>query len=128
MDKQVPQSPMRDNILKLCKTKQRWFNHFLAPKAFRTSNMLDKLMRAMDRHAFNAQMFHANLKATTMNFRAFAILYNFSPSNPCLYQKDEKKRYCPMARLNGLVYHSNWLENLMIATSGSNIFNHRKAV
>lgn len=124
----VPQSPMRDNILKLCKKKQCWFNHFLAPKAFRTSNMLDRLMRAMDRHAFNSQMFHANLKATTMNFRAFALLYNFAPSNPSVYHKENNKLYCPMARLNGLVYHSNWLENLMMATSGSKIFNHSNTV
>jgi len=125
--KKVPDSAMKVNIIKLCQKKCKWMAHFANPNAFRTSNMLDRLMRAMDKHAYNSQMFHSNLKATTLNFRAFALIYNFAPSVPrvCCEQKELNS---PVARLNGGIYHNNWLENLLIATSGSSIYHHRKAV
>lgn len=125
--KQVPESAMKTNILKLCQKKDKWLAHFTSPKAFRTSNMLDRLMRAMDKHAYNSQMFHSTIKATTKNFRAFALIYNFAPSAPKVC-REKPNLHSPMARLNGFVYHHNWLENLMMATSGSKIYNHRKAV
>lgn len=125
--KQVPESAMKANILKLCHKKDKWLAHFTSPKAFRTSNMLDRLMRAMDRHAYNSQMFHSTIKATSNNFRAFALIYNFSPSAPKVCRENTNLE-SPMARLNGFVYHNNWLENLMMATSGSKIYHHRKAV
>lgn len=125
--KKVPDSAMKTNIIKLCQKKSKWAAHFANPEAFRTSNMLDRLMRAMDRHAYNSQMFHSTIKATSLNFRAFALIYNFSPSAPKVCN-EQKELNSPMARLNGFVYHNNWLENLLIATSGSNIYHHRKAV
>ena len=124
---QVPESAMKTNILKLCQKKDKWTAHFASPQTFRTSNMLDRLMRAMDRHAYNSQMFHSSIEATSYNFRAFALVYNFSPSAPKVCRENQNLE-SPMARLNGFVYHSNWLENLMVATSGSKIYNHRKAV
>ncbi|MFT7452754.1 MAG: hypothetical protein ACI9VN_003489, partial [Patescibacteria group bacterium] len=42
--------------------------------AHKTSNMMDRLMRAMNRHAFNSQMFHSSIASTSKNFRAFALL------------------------------------------------------
>ncbi|MGB0524912.1 MAG: hypothetical protein ACPGJS_18200 [Flammeovirgaceae bacterium] len=125
--KHVPDSAMKNNILKLCLKKDKWIAHFQSPQAFRTSNMLDRLMRAMDRHAYNSQMFHSTIKATTLNFRAFAMIYNFAPSAPKVCRENPKLE-SPMARLNGFVYHNNWLHNLLIATSNSKIYHHRKAV
>lgn len=119
--KKIPSSAMKANIIKLCEKKNRWMAHFSNPDAFRTSNMLDRLMRAMDRHAYNSQMFHSTIEATTLNFRAIALLYNFSPSAPKVCN-EQKGLYSPVARLNGAVYHGNWLENLLIATSGSGIY------
>jgi len=122
--KEVSACPMRDNILKLCKKKKRWMEHFQIPHAHRTSNMIDRLMRAMKRHAFNSQMFHYDVASTTKNFRAFALLYNFSPSSPSLRKKDAILT-SPAARLNGFVYHADWLQNLQLAASAANFRCHR---
>ena len=123
---QLPDCAMKDNILKFCKKKKRWMEHFAHPLAHRTSNMIDRLMRAMKKHAFNSQMFHGkNIYSTSRNFRAFALLYNFSPSCPAVTNKHEKL-VSPAARLNGFVYHENWLQNLLIAASLGGYRNHRK--
>ena len=112
----IPDSPMKENVLKLCKKKKKWMKHLDFSQAHRTSNMLDRLMRAMNRHAFNSQMFHSTISSTSKNYRAFALLYNFSPS--CLAAWDETKTLVsPAARLNGFIYHKDWLQNLMIAAS-----------
>ena len=120
----VADCPMRDNILKLCKKKKHWVEHFKIPYAHRTSNMIDRLMRAMKRHAFNSQMFHFDVASTTKNFRAFALLYNFTPSCPAVRKRDTILS-SPAARLNGFVYHADWLQNLVIAASAANFKRHR---
>lgn len=122
--KDLPNCPMKENILKLCKKKNRWMTHFDLQNAHRTSNMLDRLMRAMKRHAFNSQMFHATISSTSMNFRAFALLYNFSPSSPAAWD-ESKTLTSPAARLNGRIYHKDWLQNLLIAASLGGFRNHR---
>ena len=112
----IPQSAMKDNLLKLCKKKNRWLKHFDNPDAYRTSAHLDRVMKIMERHAINSQMFHATVSSTSMNFRALALIYNFSPSCPAV-TKDFPDLVSPAARLNGFVYSKNWLENLVIAAS-----------
>lgn len=123
----IPNCAMKDNILKLCLKKKRWLKYLDFPSAHRTSNMLDRVMRAMSRHAFNSQMFHATLNSTTANFRAFALLYNFSPSCPAVTKK-AGQLISPAARLNGFVYHDDWLENLLIAASMGGYRHHRKTL
>ena len=112
----VPQSAMKDNLLKLCKKKYRWLAHFDTPDAYRTSAHLDRIMKIMERHAINSQMFHATVSSTSMNFRALALIYNFSPSCPAV-TKQFPELISPAARLNGYVYSKSWLENLLIAAS-----------
>lgn len=124
----MPDCPMKDNIFKLCGKKNRWLSHFDFDSPHRTSNMLDRIMRIMDRHAFNAQMFHATVHSTSKNFRALALLYNFSPSCPAVTQKYPGLD-SPAARLNGFVYKQDcWLQNLMIASSLGGNLNHRNPV
>ena len=120
----VPPCPMKENILKLCKKKKRWMEHLDFPNAHKTSNMIDRLMRAMNRHAFNSQMFHSTNCSTTKNFRAFALLYNYAPSCPAAWD-ESKTLQSPAARLNGFVYHQDWLQNLMIASSLGGFRNQR---
>jgi hypothetical protein len=120
----LSESPMKQNILKLCEKKKRWMEHLDFPDAHKTSNMMDRLMRAMNRHAFNSQMFHSTVASTSKNFRAFALLYNFTPS--CRTAWDESKTLTsPAARLNGFIYHEDWLQNLLIAASLGGFRNHR---
>lgn len=122
----VPQSPMKENVLKLCKKKNRWLKHLAFPNAHRTSNQLDRVMRFMKKHALSSQMFHGSIKSTTKNYRAFALLYNFSPSSPGVARIDPELN-SPAARLNGFVYHSDWLQNLLISTSLGGFFHQHKA-
>ena len=75
--KTVPKSAMKENLLKLCKKRKRWLEHFDAPSAYRTSAHLDRIMKLMEKHQINSQMFHASLNSTSNNFRALALLYNF---------------------------------------------------
>lgn len=109
-------SAMKNNILKLCNKKAKWLAHFDAPSAYRTSAHLDRIMKTMERHAINSQMFHADVSGTSKNFRAFAMLYNFSPSCPAV-TKEYPTLISPAARLNKFVYSENWLQNLLIASS-----------
>ncbi|MBK9014503.1 MAG: hypothetical protein IPM82_10675 [Saprospiraceae bacterium] len=69
----------------------------------------------MNRHAFYIQEFHSTLAMTSKNFRAFALLFNFAPFCPQL--RKETELFCPAARLNGKIYHENWLHNLLISAS-----------
>ena len=112
----LPVSAMKDNLLKLCKKKNKWLAHFDAPSAYRTSAHLDRIMKIMERHAINSQMFHATVSSTSMNFRALALLFNFAPSCPAVTKK-YPDLISPAARLNGCVYSKSWLENLIIASS-----------
>ena len=84
-------------------------------------------MRAMSRHAYNFQMFHANLNSKSANFRAFALLYNFSPSCPAVTEQTGEFT-SPAARLNEFVYHQDWLQNLLIAASMGGYRHHRKTL
>lgn len=86
------------------------------PGAFRTSNMLDRLMQRMDRRLFSAQYYHGNLISANLNIRAWALVHNFAPFNPrTIEQKNGLKS--PAEVLNGFSYHSNWLQNLLISAS-----------
>lgn len=126
-EQHLPECAMKANILKLCAKKKRWAKHLDVPSAHRTSNMLDRVMRAMSRHAFNSQMFHATINSTTANFRAFALLYNFSPSCPAVTKRTGQLT-SPAARLNRFVYHQDWLQNLLIAASLGGHRNHCKTL
>jgi hypothetical protein len=108
--------PMKDNIITLCPKRKRWLAPIGFPEAYRTSNALDRLMKFMDRHAIAAQGVHSSLDKTTRHFRAFALLYNFTPSCPMI-TKSWSHLKSPVARLNGFVYHPNRLQNLLIAAS-----------
>ena len=116
--------PMKNNILKLCAKKDTWMKHLDYPNAHRTSNMLDRLMRTMKKHKVNSQMFHSTTKATTANFRALALLYNFTPSSPSVW-KDNPQFKSPAARLNQKIYADNWLENLLISAEIPIFSDHR---
>lgn len=121
----VQNCAMKENVLKLCAKKDKWLKHLDNPLAWRTSNMLDRLMRAMKKHKINSQMFHSTTQATTKNFRAFALVYNFTPSVPVVWKEDTALK-SPAARLNGKVYADNWLENLILSANRHLFRQHSK--
>ena len=105
-----------DPIKKLRKNIQFYSAAYDHPRCHRTSNMLDRLMQRMDRHLFSTQYFHGSSDTAELNIRGWALIYNFTPSNPMTIKKHQGKR-CPADRINGFAYHENWLENLLISAS-----------
>ena len=88
--------------------------HLDFQSAYRTSNMLDRLMRLMKKHKINSQMFHSTTEATTLNFRALALIHNFSPYSPAI-SKSKENITSPAQKLNKKVFAQDWLENLILS-------------
>lgn len=110
----IQQEKLLSPILKLCERYQEFTPYFDRKTTHRTSNMLDRLMKFMDRKIFIAQGFHGSKLAGNRSIRAFVLLRNFAPSNP-KSQKNGLKS--PAERLNGFSFSDNWVENLMISSS-----------
>jgi len=115
-EKNVPDSPMKDNINKLCDKSRQFQVAYDFPEAYRTSNTVDRLMKFMDRFMTKNMAFHGkSIEVATKTIRAFALIYNFSPSCPDNTRESSFKS--PVARFNNHEYHKNWLANLLIAGS-----------
>jgi len=103
--------------LKLCAKVDRFVLAYDHPLAHRTSNMLDRHMNPMDRWLDGTRFFHGHWTSAERSIRAWALLNNFGPYCP---RTEISKTYSsPAHRMNGFVYHSNWLHNLLVATSMS---------
>lgn len=112
----LPDSPMKTHTLELCAKRARFSRAYDHAHAHRTSNMVDRLMRFLDRACFTAQYFHGTRGAAESRVRALALLWNFCPSSPRTVQRHQGQR-CPAERLNGKRYAHNWLENLLVSGS-----------
>ena len=77
--------------------------------------MIDRHMEPMDRWLFSSRFFHGHLSSAERQVRAWALFHNFWPYSP--RSKVSKNFQSPAHKLNGSVYHSNWLHNLLISTS-----------
>lgn len=111
----VPQGPGLDAILKLCAKVSLFATAYDHPSAYRTSNMLDRHMDRMDRCLYSAQYFHGHLMTAEYKVRAWALLHNFQPY--CPRAPVAAKYQSPAPKLNGFVYHHNWLQNLLVSSS-----------
>ena len=56
----------------------RWSIAYRHPGGHRTSNMLDRLMRGMNRYFDHGQHLHGSLEACRLHCRAWALLWNFA--------------------------------------------------
>jgi hypothetical protein len=104
-----------DAILKLCDRAPEFVKTFDHPSAYRTSNMIDRHMDPLDRYLYSAKYFHGHLMTAEFGVRAWALLHNFHPY--CPRSKVASKYQSPAHRLNGFVYHHNWLQNLLVSAS-----------
>ena len=86
------------------------------PGGHRTSNMLDRVMRSMNRYFDAGQHLHRSADACGRHARAWALLYNFRPWHPAVARVNGGWR-CPAERLNGHRYHGDWLQNLLTSAS-----------
>jgi len=112
----IPECIMKEKLFDLCSKCKLWLTFYDFPEAYRTSNALDRLMKFMNRHKFAHQDYHGSLKSTNLNIRAFALIYNFTPSCPATV-KAHNNMESPFERLNKFKYHDDWLQNLLIAAS-----------
>lgn len=108
-----------DAVEKLCSKAERFLLIFEHPKAYRTSNMIDRHMEPMDRWLFSARYFHGHLSSAERQVRAWALLHNFWPYCPRANVRQEF--LSPAHKFNGFVFHQNWLHNLLISTSSSGV-------
>ena len=102
-------------VLKLCARAPQFAQAYDHPTAHRTSNMLDRRMDHMDRRFYSAHYFHGHLMTAELAVRAEALLVNFLPY--CPRTAIAKQYRSPAHKLNGFVYHDNWLHNLLISAS-----------
>ncbi len=86
------------------------------PGGHRTSNMLDRVMRAMNRYFDDGQHLHGSEAACARHGRAWALLHNFRPWHPAVARANGGAD-SPAARLNQHRYHDNWLHNLLLSAS-----------
>lgn len=121
----LPDSPMKNHTLDLCDKRARFSRCYDHERAHRTSNLVDRLMKFLDRACFNAQYFHGTLASAEGRVRALALLWNFCPSSPRTVQKHQGQR-CPAERLNHKRYAENWLENLLVSGSMNGLRHHQQ--
>lgn len=103
------------SVLKLCEKSPLFSLAFDYPDAYRTSNMLDRHMEPMDRYLASTRYFHGHLLSAEYQIRAWALFHNFQPY--CPRSKISDRYRSSFHKLNGFVYHDNWLQNLLISSS-----------
>lgn len=106
-------------VRKLCSKVDRFILTYDYPLAHRTSNMLDRHMNLMDRWLFSSRFFHGHWTSAERSIRAWALLHDFGLY--CPRTRNQQHYSSPAHKLNGFVYHDNWLHNLMISTSMSGV-------
>ena len=111
----LPAGAGLEAVLKLCARAPQFGQAYDHPAAHRTSNMLDRRMDHMDRRFYNAHYFHGHLMTAEYAVRAEALLVNFLPYCPRAAVAEQYRS--PAHKLNGSVYHDNWLYNLLISAS-----------
>jgi hypothetical protein len=112
----LPEGVMKSHTLDLCSKRDQFSKSYDHPEAHRTSNMVDRLMKFLDRAFFHAQYFHGLPDSAESRVRALALLWNFCPSSPQTVCKHAGQA-CPAERLSGKRYADNWLENLLVCGS-----------
>lgn len=112
----LPDCVMRNHTLDLCDKRAQFSQSYDHLYAHRTSNLVDRLMKFLDRACFNGQYFHGTAESAESRVRAWGLLWNFCPSSPGTVKKYNGQA-CPAERLNGKRYADNWLENLLISGS-----------
>lgn len=105
-----------EQVEKLCGRAREYGAAYAHPGGHRTSNMLDRVMRGMNRYFDAGQHLHGSEGACGLHVRAWALLYNFRPWHPAVARANGGWR-CPAERLNRHRYHEDWLQNLLASAS-----------
>jgi hypothetical protein len=105
-----------EQVGKLCGRAKEYGVAYAHPGGHRTSNMLDRVMRSMNRYFDRGQHLHGSAAACGRHVRAWALLFNFRPWHPASARANGGWR-CPAERLNRHRYHEDWLQNLLASSS-----------
>lgn len=105
-----------EQVEKLCSRAKEYGRAYAHPGGHRTSNMLDRQMRSMNRYFEDGQHLHGGVEACALHARAWALLHNFRPWHPATTRANGGWR-CPAERLNRHRYHDDWLQNLLVSAS-----------
>ena len=103
-------------VSKVCRHGVDFTPAYDCPQAARTTNAADRVHNHLDRTLYAMQYCHGHQESARLAVRAWALQWNFHPYSPRLRQ-DQPLRSSPFADLNGFHYHSNWLQNLLVASS-----------
>ena len=98
-------------IQKVWSKKDEYAKGFEFDNSYRTSNQVDRPMKALDRYLYNTQYFHGNLENAQLKLRAWALIHNFKP----FCQRTNLIHVSRFHQLNRVIYHDHWLQNLLIA-------------
>jgi hypothetical protein len=112
VDKEV----VREKVLALCNKRRAFVRAYAHPGCHRTSNPVDRLLRRLDYHPYCGQHLHGSTTAAEQGLRGWALIHNFAPSCPETV-RDSAGLRSPAERLNGMRYHAEWLQNLLISAS-----------
>jgi hypothetical protein len=105
-----------EQVEKMCGRAAEYGKAYAHPGGHRTSNMLDRVMRSMNRYFEDCQHLHGSMQASALHCRAWALLFNFRPWHPATARANAGWR-CPAERLNQHRYHDDWLQNLLVSAS-----------
>jgi hypothetical protein len=105
-----------EQVKKLCGRSKEYGLAYRHPGGHRTSNMLDRVMRSMNRYFEDGQHLHGSGQACERHCRAWALLHNFRPWHPATTRDNEGWR-SPAERLNRHRYHDDWLQDLLVSAS-----------
>jgi hypothetical protein len=111
----LPTGTGLEAVLKLCAKAPQFLLAYQHPSAYRTSNMVDRHLDAMNRYLDSCRYYHGHLMSAEYGIRAWALLHNYWPY--CPRAKVAEQYQSPAHQLNGRVYHDNWLHNLLISAS-----------
>ena len=119
--KNVVKESVKERILKIGKRKEEFKTAFQVPSAMRTTNMVDRLMKPLDRFLFMKQYFHGDFQKVHLALNAFALCLNFAPFCPRTLDKNKRlgKHNCKSRAevINGKSFDENWLLNLLSSAS-----------
>jgi hypothetical protein len=112
---------VKDHIAKIVTRKEEFKTAFDCPTAKRTTNMVDRLMKPIDRFLFMKQYFHGDYKNAELMLDAVALVLNFMPYAPrtaCQHKKSDSQRgYSKAHDINQKHFDENWLNNLLTHAS-----------
>ncbi|WP_422923373.1 hypothetical protein [Singulisphaera sp. PoT] len=99
-----------------CGRSREYAAAYSHPGGHRTSNMLDRPLRGMNRDFDRGQYLHGSAAACRLHCRAWAWLANYVPWHPAVARAKEGWRYS-VERLNRHRLQDGWLQNLLVSAS-----------